>query len=159
MTWPALAIALGLVAAPAFAEPYRPLPRYPDHRVRQRAASARAAQKLHLDQASRPAAPFASRERPTAAAAQVDEVHVIAIPPLSKARRPTPARRPSVGSAPPAAPALPAELKMSLTRGGAEGRFLVLVDAPPGARIELTLDEGGRLLDVRPSSRGEDPSP
>jgi hypothetical protein len=41
-----------------------------------------------------------------------------------------------------------------VSQGGADGQFLMLVDAPPGARIELTLDESGRLLAVRPASRG-----
>ena len=43
----------------------------------------------------------------------------------------------------------PGEHKVSLKPPARDGQFTMLVEAPRGARIELVLDEDGRLVSVR----------
>jgi hypothetical protein len=175
----ALALLLAVIAYPALAEPYRPLPRYPTERVRKRAAGNRAAQRVHSQAPAAPVAAAAPAQEDT-----VEPVHLVSMPPqpapsgpASRASRPTspaptavsqapanaaPAAPPAtpydrggalVAAAGPAAaspaPAKPADLKVTLGQVGADGGFVMLVEDPSGARIELTLDGGGRLLSVR----------
>lgn len=137
----ALAVVLGLLALPVLAEPYRPLPRYPLHRVKERAAGARTVQ-----QSPAPAPVTAIRSaRQVAGTAQPssDEVfegraaHGEGVPATARASE---------------AEVAPAELKISVGQGSDGGHLVMLVEDPSGARIELTLDEGGRLLAVRPAS-------
>ena len=69
---------------------------------------------------------------------------------LSAARVPAPAAPAAIAPAAALpAPAKLADLKVTVGQAGADGGFVMLVEDPSGARIELTLDGGGRLLSVR----------
>jgi len=239
-----LAVVLALLASPARAEPYRPLPRHSPEKVRERISESRASQKLHEDAPVQPAS--AAPQETGRQGERKDEIRVIATPPLPASRRDSERRatRPPDGMAPavaveakpslfevkpspvevkpslvevkpspvaakpslveakpslvevkpspvevkpspvaakpsPAAPqeaqpqerplrapageavaaAIPAspkkvaprELKVSVVEARPGGRFVMLVEDPSGARIELLLDGSGRLLSVRPA--------
>ena len=133
---------MALSVHPALAEPYRPLPRYPPGKVKERVAGSRAAQRLHPDA---PAAPIAVADEGPQADAE-ESVHVIAIPPLpgspppaAHARRTTPAparRAPGAAAAVEAAarpaPAAPADAPAD------ERGARVAAGEPPAAPVPET---------------------
>ena len=232
-----LAVVLALLASPARAEPYRPLPRHSPEKVRERISESRASQKLHEDAPVQPAS--AAPQETGRQGERKDEIRVIATPPLPASRRdserratrppdgmapavaveakpslfevkpspvevkpslvevkpspveakpslvevkpslveakpspvevkPTPVAPPeaqpqerplrapageAVAAAIPASPkkVAPRELKVSVVEARPGGRFVMLVEDPSGARIELLLDGSGRLHSVRPA--------
>lgn len=117
----ALAVLVAMAATPALGEPYRALPRHPAGEVRDRAARSRAAQRFHAESPAPTEAP-AEPERPRALDRQ---------------------------AASPAPTARPGELKVSVGQARSDGGLVMLVEDPSGARIELVLDGGGRLLSVQ----------
>ena len=191
----AFAVALALFGLPALAEPYRPLPRYPSDKVKERTAGARAVQKAHQQspEGMVVAEPAPANEQVVLRTGETEEeIHVIAIPPLPENLQATPRARRTAPLAPPAvaapleerrdagastqakvaganaaqvdasegpAPSSPgaktklaaSDLKVSVGQARSDGQFVMLVEDPSGVRIELTLDGGGHLLDVRPA--------
>ncbi len=131
----ALAVLVGMAAAPALGEPYRALPRHPSDEVRDRASRSRAAQRLHAESPAVAALP-SRREASSPRGAEVP----------AEPERP---RALDAHVASPGPTARPSELKVSVGQARSDGGVVMLVEDPSGARIELVLDGGGRLLSVQ----------